>query len=310
MVDVDSNGSDGGYGKSREDVPYRTRDDGILVINGVRPDDNGNYNRAGFDTQGRPIDSYGNSFCPHWGSFEPIDGRCNAPLNKWRIRYGKPKYCQQYSNDGYCPKHNSQEHLDMRAQELFKHGLHARSLKNVYEKIVPEKQALMWALFDDLLDESIFNFDADYREISIDCSGTDAVAHFPVDDEGMLNIEVPQPTEYNDRSQSLFLAAIDGVKMLNAQETILIDGLEVSEVTHADLKEDETYETIDQFSEHHLNLPYSRLTRDRKELLEYGGVGVDEASDDTPDQVVEVYDSPTDTADDAFTFESAPEIHE
>lgn len=310
MTDVDSNGKDGGYGKTRDDVPYRSHDDGTLVINGVRPDDNGNYCRAGFDTQGRPIDSYGNSFCPHWGSSERLDGRCNAVLNKWRIRYGKPKYCQRYvSSDEYCPNHRSQKYLDMRAQELFKHGLYARSLKNVYGKVSPEKQMLMWALFDDLLGESLFNFSLDYREIAIDCDGTDSAKQFPVDEDNVLHLEVPQPTDYLDRSQSLFLAAIDGIKLMNIQESIMREGMEIEEITHADLDEDDNYVTLPQFREHHLNLPYSRLTRDRSELLAYGGVGVDEASDDMPEQVVEIYDSPTDTADEAFTVDAVADMH-
>lgn len=310
--DVDSNGTDGGYGKSREDVHYRTHDDdGTLVINGVHPNDNGNYCRAGFDTQGRPIDSYGNSFCPHWGSLDEIDGRCNAPLNKWRIRYGKPKYCLQYPKSGseYCSKHSGRENIDMRAQELFKHGLYSQSLKKVYERVEPSKQALMWALFDDLLDESIFNFESDYREIEIDCDGTSAEKQFPVNDENVLKVEVPQPTEYLDRSQSLFFAAIDGIKLMNIQESILTEGIEVEETTHADLDSSENFVELKQLSEHHLNLPYSRLARDRSEFLEYGGVGVDEASDDMPDQVVEIYDSPTDTADEAFTVDAVADMH-
>lgn len=312
------------YGERTYDGPHVTRDDDdVLIVNGVAPDENGDYYRCGFDTKGLPIDTYGNTFYPHAGSSTPTDGRCNETLKRWEERYGSRRYCQQYpkTDSTCCVRHQDQEH--MKAKETFKHGLSVDSHKSVYQYLSPMKQVVLWAMFDDLLDESNFAYDPKYDEIAIDCTdgGEGTVSSqevseerlrevLPVDDDGCVRIEVPTATDYIDRARSLWLASIDGIKMENVQEVIMEEGMQRENVIDVAETSDGGFVELTEMVEHHLNLPYSRLTRDRRELLEYGGVGVDVASDDAPDQVVEIYDSPLDDEEEAFSFENAPDVHE
>lgn len=298
--------------------PYQDYDeDGTLILNGVSPNDNGEYYRAGFDPYGRPIDPTGNSFNPWAGSEEPTEGRCNSTLNKWEIRYGKRRYCGSWPSKetGVCKNHQNRiteenaKEYQMKASHVVEHGLFSRSLENFYSHIEPDRQIYVWGLFDDLIDDSIFDFQCEYREITIDCSDTDAVPDEFKDEDGLVELEVPNPSEHRDRAMSLWLAAIDRVKMINANAQILSEGVGIPKTVAAGMTEFGEEWRIEEEQEHHLNLPYSRLTRDIQEMLEYGGVGVDEAEDDMPSQVVEIYESPLDAGtDDAFTFDRAMEI--
>lgn len=299
---------------------YQTYDDdGTLIINGIEPNEDGEYYRAGYDPYGRPIDPTGNSFNPWAGESEPVDGKCNATLSKWAIRYGSRRYCQMwpledkdscYNHPNRITEENAKE-LQMKASHVVEHGLFTRSLENFYTHIESDRQIYVWGLFDDLIDESIFEFQCEYREITIDCSDTDSVPEKFMDDEERVDLEVPSPTERRDRAMSLWLAAIDRVKMINANAQILSEGVGIPKTVAAGINELGEEWEIQEEQEHHLNLPYSRLTRDIQKMLEYGGVGVEEADDDMPSQVVEIYDDPLDAgSDDSFTFEKAAEITE
>lgn len=293
-------------------------DDGTLILNGVEPNEDGEYYRAGYDPYGRPIDPTGNSFRPHAGAAEPTEKRCNATLNKWEQRYGERRHCQSWASKetGFCTNHQNRitednaKEYQMKASHAVEHGLFTRSLENFYSHIEPNKQIYVWGLFDDLCDDSIFNFESEYREIEIDCSDDDTVPASLTNENDVVDLEVPTPMAQRDRAMSLWLAAIDRVKMINANAQILSEGVGIDKTTHAELTEGGFVE-LEQEEEHHLNLPYSRLTRDVQEMLEYGGVGVEEADDDMPSQVVEIYDDPLDAgSDDSFTFEKAAEITE
>lgn len=297
-----------------EAIPYQQYDDdGVLVLNGVERNADKEYYRAGYDPQDRPIDPSGNSFNPHAGNPAPVDGNCNAPLKSSAERYGSTRFCTRTDPDnhplGYCHLHKDYRptHAIMDPRELLQHGLFTESLENFYKHIPPRKRVYIWAVFTDLVEQSIFEFQTETNAVFIDCSDDESMREqFPVDENDKLELHVAQPTVQVDRALSLWLAAIDRTKMLNATLEVTADGLSTSETSHAQLDEQGQFVTIEEKSEHSLNLPLSRLSRDIQELLAYGGVGVDEAGDDTPSQVVEIYDDPL--AEDSFTFDQAADI--
>lgn len=269
----------------------------------------------------KPTDSRGRQYNPYAGSQTPTPGRCNRKLRFWEERYGEPRYCcqipQKYkfpSGSEYCRNHKGQENLDMKAQELFEHGAFSKSLGHFFEKISPLERVLAWAMFADLLEQSIYDFEPEWNTETFDFSLPSDIweerykyeKHVPpeiraqLDDDDVLHVEVPNVTEYQDQAMALWNAALDGILMTRMNATRSKKGGQSITTEHAQLtappsehdSSPQKFKTIEEWTEHHLNLPYSRLVRDRKELLEYGGVGVEEAKDHEPEAVIEYYDDP------------------
>lgn len=183
-------------------------------------------------------------------------------------------------------------------------GLHTKSIFHFLDKLSPLKTALAFGKFDDLLAESIYDFEIeDTMLVSVDFTDSDAkylVAEY-LDEDDNLNIDVPITTAKRDQATSLLLAAMDAIKMLNIQAKLAEADMEMETTADSEYifgeDGDGHWVELTEKTEHHLNLPYSRLVRDRTELLQYGGVGIEkpEESDETPSQVIEFYDSPTST---------------
>lgn len=256
------------------------------------PTDHPHY-REGLNEHGNPIDTNGIPFNPHAGSSEPVDGRCNALLRNWRDRYGSKRYCtklplKKFEDDvdhGFCKTHRQAADLRMQAGELFEHGLEAKTLYHLYDRIDEWKRVFAYATYDQLLDESIFDFNPDYETREFDFSDADDSTPIPpgVDDSGILELEVPYATQYGDAAMALWVAAMMRVQQLNVQEIIVRNDMQSKSVEHADLVAPEGAQpyhmTIEEWSEHHLNLPFDRLLRSRDRLLERGGVGVEDEDD-------------------------------
>ena len=159
------------------------------------------------------------------------------------------------------------------------HGLFT-STDRFLEAIEPTEEAMVWELFDELLEESIYDFNVAHEERTFDMEET-------------ATIEVPSPTRKIDQALSLFNAALDAVKMTKVNAELLEHKMETTEVSHAQLNQDGKYETIEESTEHYLNLAYSRLVKDRSDLLEHGGVGIEDSSEQAdPSMTMEFYDDP------------------
>ena len=163
----------------------------------------------------------------------------------------------------------------MRAKELLQHGAYTKTREHLYDKLDTWDQVLCHGIHESLLADSVFEFAPEYEEREFDFSDSDEVPP-QADEDGKLTVEVPHATEKIDRAQALWLAAVDTVKAIRVNADIAAKGMEVETTSHADLVFDDDggaeYVTIEEKVEHHLNLAYSRLVRDKPELLSYGGV--------------------------------------
>lgn len=251
---------------------------------------------------GRCRDEYGD-YNPLAGTEEPQEGRCNAVLDHWRSRYGEKRYCGQYPKKHYkdfdgdppleaefCRNHRRRANIKMRAKELFQHGMYAKSREHVYDKLDPWDKLTCHALHESLLGESTFEFAEEYDEKEFEFGETDNLPDSFDSDE--VTVEVPHATEHIDRAQILWCAAVDTMKMLKANAKIAMDEMEVESEEFAQLTsptEDnpsQEFKTVETVNEHYLNLAYSRLVRDRKELLSYGGVVTGTEADEEDSSLV------------------------
>lgn len=259
-------------------------------------DDSSNENivyRGGYNEYGRPLDSRGIAFNPHAGCSTPVDDRCNALLRYYMDRYGGKRYCTKlpmakFHDDvdhEFCKTHRQAADLRMQAGELFEHGLEAKTLYHLYDRIEPWKRVFAYATYDQLLDESIFEYDVEYEVKEFDFSDADSENPVPpgVDDNGVLRLEIPFATNRGDSATSLWIASLIRVMQLNVQEIIMRNEMQAKSTQHADLVVQEGrepyYKTIEEYNEHHLNLPFDRLLRGRDRLLERGGIGIEDEDD-------------------------------
>jgi len=244
---------------------------------------------------------------PDAGNKEPQPKKCNALLVHWRSRYGEPRYCSQPANSNipaddetrwehdYCWVHKCRYYLDMKAKELMEHGLNTQSIDHLYNKLDPWQQVFAWGCYESLLEDSQYDFTIKYKPKEFDFEDEDFDPTVPEEatrGENIIIVDVPRATEKADRAFHLWFAAVDTVKMMNLQATIAEDGMSTKSTEYANFTTDrvpgesggepKSWQTLEELKEHHLNLPYSRLVKDRKELLKYGGVEIEgETNDDS-----------------------------
>jgi len=270
----------------------------------------------------RWVDSNGHVYDPETGSRSPQGGRCNAVVTNYAERYGERRYCGQlpkskFDDDvdhEFCTHHEDRAAARTSAEEMLQHGAASKSRDHTYRGLEPWDKLLVHGLHESLLGESTKEFAPAHEVKEFDFSDAavkPARGHVEGD---IYRFTVAHATEQIDREMALWAAAVDGVKMLNVNAEIAEDAMSVETVEQAQLTSptdsDPTQEfrTIEGMEEHPLNLAYSRLARDRKELLQYGGVPVDGATSDDS-AVVEGLDALTvvqaDTARDAPMQEMA-----
>ncbi len=235
----------------------------------------------GGDAYGR--DDRGNEFKLDAGSPEPVEGRCNAPLRDYQRRYGEKRYCTQlpaknfpgYDSD-YCKLHKSMEALEDRWQELFRHGYFAESYVHVARHIEPTKFLFAVEMFGGLMELSNYKFEPTEEPISLDVSDSLLIQ------EDVVQVDLPIPTNdlYQFQANELWMAALDEVRMRKMQDAIFEDGVAKSTTVATAEAEGAITDRIQEDTEHHLNLPISRVTKDIKEHLKNGGVEIDAEGDD------------------------------
>jgi len=225
---------------------------------------------------------------------------CNAPLKSWRSRYPNIRFCGRSTgghNRDYCWTHRARKDMAKKAQELTQTGLFSHSLDNFYQNIDPYKRLLGWGAFESLMDESSYEFGVEYETREFDF--TDADVTPPSVDAEVIDVDCGYPTQHTDPSLALFVAAMMSIQMISVQPKIMeesADGqgmMEEQSVEYAQLTappsehdpSPQTFETLETWSEHHLNLPLSRLVTDRPKLLKRGGV------DPSPDDGTEDIDA-------------------
>lgn len=250
------------------------------------------------------IDSTGRPFNPESGSQTPTDGRCNAVLRRYEERYGEYRYCGQYPaskfnhdvDHDYCNTHEQRADLNAQAEEVMQTGMASRSRDHIYRKLPDWQRLYIYGLHEGLMGQSTFEFAPEYEVKEFDFSDCPFNPRISGQEGPQYLIEVPHATENIDRELALWAAAVDGTKMELANAEIAAEEMTVEKKEHAQLtsptENDPTQEwkTLETLVEHPLNMAYSRVLKDRKKLLKYGGIVVEgETSDDT--SVIQELDS-------------------
>lgn len=225
---------------------------------------------------------------------------CNAVLKHTWSRYGERRYCTgmavenftkhdvetDYEHPEFCKHHQVRAELMKQHEENFKTGAHAKSHEHTFQYLPPHKQLLANDLFKSLLEESSYNFETDSIELEIDISDNDFAP-----DVDTLVLDHPIPTEKEIRGKALWFAALDFVTMesirkeqfrVAAEESGPEGGsLAIGERTTI-VSVTEDGRAIEDRDEHHLNLPLSRLQKDYKEHMRFGGVEYETDADESP----------------------------
>ena len=252
-------------------------------------------------------DTNGDDYRPFTGNIEPVAhhgeyDRCGTPVAKWRQRYPSVRYCKAPAFDGmtFCLKHRNRidptnlptmadETLDNlgSAEELMQTGLFTQTIDHFYSNLDPLKKLVGWGTFESLMGESSYEFGIEYEPRKFDFSEAD-VQPEGVNEDGILTVKCGYLTQHVDPALSLYVAAMMGLQMVTVQPRIMYENeaegermMETKTVEHAQLtaptenNPSQDFQTLETWTEHHLNLPLSRLVTDRPKLLERGGVGTD-----------------------------------
>lgn len=245
--------------------------------------------------RGLLIDDQGREFDPFGGNRVPVEGKCNSPLTGWRDRYDEPRYCSQTVSTageqffgGFCNVHKNRESIMKTAEEAMQTGTFAKTVDHMYANVDGWHRLVAHGTFEYLMGESVHEFAPEYETKEFDFSDAETVPEW-ADADDRATLKVGYPTDHADRALSLWQAAMDRVNMLTIKASVSSGErpLESKTTEHAQLtappsedtpdefKAEQHFETIEEWTEHHLNLPYDRLVRSHGDLLEYGGVGVD-----------------------------------
>lgn len=308
---------------------YTTNDDWSTYVEDWPPRDNcGNvypiwFTADDLDDDGRLVDKHGHDYPPWRGNIEPnwhdSARACNAPLSRWTFRYPDIRYCRsppKNSDDDFCDVHQHHEYMKS-AEELVQSGAFTHTVDHLYEDLSPWKKLMGWGTFESLMGESVYEF---APETEIEVLDFSAKSFMPdeVDDEDRLEVEFSYPTDHMQPAMALYVAAMQQVTMMQVQSRTLWEGtradgteegvmesqtVEKAQLTAPPSEHDSSpqqFKTIESWSEHHLNLPLSRLITDQPKLLEMGGVSTDptdEADDIDADEIVLEVDANVDGMD-------------
>jgi hypothetical protein len=287
------------------------------------------------DTYGKLYDDHGTRYSPFAGALEPIFRperdieACNAPLSRWRSRFPEIRFCGYaiYTDDRtYCKHHRGRINNMKTAEEQLQTGLFTKSIDNFYDQLGPWKRLIGWGTFESLMGESTTEFAPEYQVREFDF-GDEDVRPDGVEEDGILRLRCGYPTQHVDPALSLYVAAMMSVQMMTVQPRIMFENreagegmmetktIEAAQLTAPPSEHDpspQEFETLETWSEHHLNLPFSRLVRDQPKLLERGGVDPEADSEndsvDADDIVLEIQADPdevdtTDVTGDPNEFE-------
>lgn len=254
---------------------------------------------AWHDEDGKPYDSNWRRYNPFQGSVTPHPDRCSVMLTNSMERYGEPRYCMRLpmsefdvpdeKKSQFCSVHRNHETMIKTAREAFDMGIHSQTIRHTIDKLPPWMKVAVAAWYDTYLGMSVKDFAPTYEDYTVDFSDVDDRAELPtpllgeLTDENQLHIGVPVPTNEEMSAFALFRAAVMDAKTTMADRELLAHGLVIDSVVDID---PETGETMTEPAEHDLNLTVSRLDKDKKELLEFGGVPID-GGDQGPDVAVE-----------------------
>jgi hypothetical protein len=196
--------------------------------------------------------------------FETEHGPCEMPVQGGGLCY----FHDEDSDYEVADSHGGQEGNLNPAT----HMLHVERTK-LFENLQAFEELLVLGWYDDLLQQSVFDFQCERREHCVDCSELDDDFSPPTDEYDYAFILVPYPTQYQVQAESLFHATLDLLKMLKLDSVLLENGMERTKVVDSLLDEDSgEWNTLEEKDEHYLCLSYDRLIRSWQESLRNGGI--------------------------------------
>lgn len=217
---------------------------------------------------------------PPRGNAEPQNGLCNATLTRSQERYGETRFCGRTpywpSDDsdeepsGFCRNHKGREQLMERAIELVEHGYFGRNYV-VFEQSLDASEFIHAVnMFAGLLEQSRYDFEVEKERRAIDASSDDLVGVDSIE----VTLPLPQTKVYGSQAQELWHFALDEVVEQRMQHLRLVKGVDGEHIVATADEDGVITDTKTEASESHLNLPISRLSKDKKERLKIGGVEV------------------------------------
>ena len=299
------------HGELQDDCPFEPYEHHPDQWSGEREDypDELPEPKSWDDKRGKPYDSNWRRYNPYQGSVTPTEGRCNAVLSNWEDRYGEPRYCtrlpeRKFGGDSgdsdRCKVHKFHDHQEdpslARASELLKHGLYSKTIRTTFEALNPWQKVVVLGWYDSYIEESEFDFDERLETFEVDFSEYDEELPLEIatvlEDE-QLTVDVPIPQQHENRAHALYRAAIADMKTTLADRELFAGEDEAAMEREVVISVTEEGREVTDLDEHHLNLPISRVDKDRKELLAFGGVNIDGddislGGGDAPDLVLDL----------------------
>lgn len=240
---------------------------------------------------------------PDAGSPHPVDPEdvnyepCNAVLKYTFERYGERRYCTgmavsnfeekgvdtSYEHPDFCKHHQARAAIMKQHEDEFTTGAHAKSHEHLFQHMPPHKQLLANDLYKSLVDESTYDFDTETIELEIDVRDSDFAP-----DADWIVLDHPIPNDHEVRAKALWFAALDFITMESIkQEQFRVaaeetgpegEPLAVGERTKVITVTDDGRE-VEDTDEHHLNIALSRLQKDYKQHMKFGGIDYDTEND-------------------------------
>lgn len=219
------------------------------------------------------------------GNTEPVSSEelgyqpCNAVLKYTMERYGEVRYCTAMAEKNFndsgsnrCRVHKGRDNIMDKHRDNYKTGAFVQSYVGLFDKMEPHKRVVAIEMFRNLLGESKYDFDETTVTETIDTADVD----WYEGDE--VAVDFPIPQQHETRAKALWFATLEFIKVENIQEKMFEDAMKPQNGTTG---EREVVITANEFGEvtdmgeHHLNLPLSRIIKDHKNLLQMGGVALD-----------------------------------
>lgn len=163
--------------------------------------------------------------------------------------------------------------MEQQQRENFKTGAFTESYDSIFEYLPPHKKVMANELFRSLIAESTYDFSEKLIEKDVDTSEWEGMGD-------SVTLVHPVPQQHEIRCMALWFAALDFMVMQNIrQEQFKVAATEGTAVGEKQFEREaesgQVYVVID---EHHLNLALSRVQKDYKEHLKFGGVVIEDDS--------------------------------
>lgn len=195
---------------------------------------------------------------------------CNRVLKFTFERYGERRWCTGLSNneDDTCKHHKHRLAMEEQQRKNFKTGAFTKSYDDIFEYLPPHKKVLANEIFRSLIEESVYDFSESFEEREVDTTEWLEI------DGDSVTIMHPVPQQHEARCMALWFASLDFVVMQNIRmEQFKVAATEGTAVGEKEFEQEaesgQVYTIID---EHHLNLTLSRVQKDYKEHMKFGGV--------------------------------------